>query len=201
MAFNFEIAQQKFEVVRDRIALIIANEFANQFQQFNEELMSCVIWLERFIPFDVSELPAVNINFQSLELIQRNPGKSVCDGTYTVDVYCKGSSSDADSGDVLASLACEKLIGKARFILENPTYLRLGFDSNPSFISGTQVDRIIVAKPQENDGNFICMAQLSLKVKIEEDNGVVNPLPAETYTTQIVLDTTTKGIRLVINNT
>lgn len=200
MALSIKIPAQRFELIRDRIATIIASELENQKNFDNDLILNAVVWLERFVPFDISELPAISIAFETMKLDQRNPEKSIYDAIYTLECYCSGSSDDQKRGDVYSSLDSQKLAGKIRYILENPNFLRLGFDSNPSFVVGTEVDEILITKPQENDGNFITLCQLRHKVKLEEDNGKVNPIPAQQYVSQILIENTTKGIKLIINN-
>jgi len=199
MAFNFQIPIQNFEIIRDRIALIVATELENQYNLFGGFNPS--VWIERFIPFDISELPAVNIVFESMALVNKNPSKCLYEGKFNIQVSVSSGDLYNQSGDVLSSIDCQKLTGQIRYILENPNNLRLQFPSNPSIVQGNEISEIQISKPEEKDGNYTTVSQLGLKIKFEENNGVVVPIVGESYVTQMTIETTNKGLRLVINNT
>jgi len=199
MAFNFQIPIQNFEIIRDRIALIIATELENQYDLFGGFNPS--VWIERFIPFDISELPAVNIVLESLNLISKNPGKCTYEAKFNVQVSISSGDLYDQSGDVLSSIDCQKLSGQIRYILENPNNLRLQFHANPSIVQGNEISEILISKPDEKDGNYSTISQLALKIRMEENNGVVVPLTGESYVTSMRIETTNKGLKLVINNT
>jgi hypothetical protein len=198
MAFNYKIPVQSFEIIRDRIALIIAAELKNQYDLYGGFNPS--IWIERFIPFDFSELPAVNIVLDNLNLTNKNPGKCYYDVRYNIQVSTKGEDVEGISGDVTSSIDCQKITGMIRYILENPNNLRLQFLSNPSIVSGNEISEILISKPEEKDGNYVVVSQLGLKVKTEETNGEVSPVIGETYITTMKIEATNKGLKLVTNN-
>ena len=55
------IPVQNFELIRDRIALILATEVNNQFVLSGNEDINCDVWLERSTPFDKIENPTINV--------------------------------------------------------------------------------------------------------------------------------------------
>lgn len=58
---NTIIPVQNFELIRDRIALILATEINNQFVLSGNEDINCYVWLERSTPFDKIENPIINV--------------------------------------------------------------------------------------------------------------------------------------------
>ena len=75
---NTLIGQQKFELIRDRIAEILSTEIANQATIEGHDLWTenIFVWLERTAPFDKSELPCINVSMSSGEF---DNYKSNCD--------------------------------------------------------------------------------------------------------------------------
>lgn len=198
MAFDYAIPTQNFEKIRDAIGVILAAEFAAQYTITSNALFQSQIWVERFIPFDVSEMPAILIMLDSINENQDNPGRGFYTGNYQIQVYTSGFENDSQRGDVLSSFNNHKLIGAIRYILSNPTYVRLGLNTHPLTVLGTNISDIQFIKPNSDDGNNSVVSQLTLQVRFNEDNGKVKPVDFEQVTSQVKLDETEKGYLLTL---
>lgn len=80
------IPAQNFEAIRDAIAALLVLELAAQ-----TITASVKVWKERTIPFDLSELPAVNIYFDGAIYSDHNPKKQArCEQIFNRCTYeCK----------------------------------------------------------------------------------------------------------------
>ena len=197
MAFDFIITEQRFETIRDQVAAIIFTELQAQAVLRPTELEFLVgVWTERGIPFDREELPAVKVYFASSAYDDDARLSSAGTCQINVEVTAKGKSTEAETGDVVASKTCQKLIGVIRYILKNPTYNRLAFTGRP-YIKGTTVTNIRIGEPTEQQEGFrVTAGQLILSVRYEEDNGDLEALPGTLANTTVKIDSTEKGYKL-----
>jgi hypothetical protein len=186
------IPTQAFEVIRDRIGEILADEILNQFNVItqNKEL-NAKVWVERFMKFDHAELPAVNVMlakglYSSQTAVQ-------ADGTYSynIDVYQRSESDSEKDGDSRAITLLHRLLGVCRGILEHPEYMTLGF-ARP-FIMSRHFKDIAIADPNPENLESIVMGRLTFEVKAPETYNIKGyPLIAG-YETSVKLELTDKG--------
>lgn len=197
MAFDFIIPEQNFEKIRDKVASIITDEFAEQYILTSNPLFQAGIWIERFIPFDRQELPAVKVYFVQSSYDTRTPAASKGELKIYIEVHTKAKDSDSERGDKKSTIDCQKLVGAIRYILEHPDYLRLGYPTPQKFISGTNISDINISEPiNQQDGLHVIAGRLILNVRYLENNGDLSGLPGEQYTSQIKLNDTDKGYKL-----
>jgi hypothetical protein len=187
------ISPQAFEVVRDRIAEILADELHNQSVLAGDDEIDANVFVERFIPFDKTDMPAVNVMLARGTIDGQSAIQS--DGTYlfNIDAYTKAPSSDVQMGDSIAIVRLHKLIGLCRAILENPRYKTLGFQ--PPFIMNRRAVEISIADPDSkaNDGMCSAMGRLVFSVKVPESCELIVPPLIAGYNTQVKLELTDKG--------
>lgn len=197
MAFDFDIGAQNFELIRDQIAVIILDELQNQYtRRPTETEFNAGVWLERGIPFDRKELPAVKVYFAASSYDQDGRVSSQGECRIHVEVTAGAKSTIDDNGDKLAALRVQKLIGAIRFILKHPTYNRLGFAGRP-YIKGITVTDIRMSEPTEQqDGLHTIAGQLVLQVRYEENNGDLTTDSLTPISTAVKIDDTDKGYKL-----
>ena len=88
---TYAIPTQRFETIRDAIGGIIAVELAGQKSITGEIIFNAGVFVERFIPFDNTELPSVNIYFESVNFSNNDHTSQTGDINYIIDVtttYC-----------------------------------------------------------------------------------------------------------------
>ena len=201
MPIDIEIPEQNFELIRNAVASILGIEFAAQFVITSNPLFNAGIWIERFIPFDKEELPAIKVYFINSSYKNNTFGSSKGECKIHVEVTVNAKDSSSAGGDKTASLNCQFLMGKIRYILSNPLYRTLGF-SVPGFIAGREITDMNVSVPDKNqDGLHTIAGNLILNVRYEENNGDLKSVLGAIYSSQIKIDETEKGYKLEIDNT
>lgn len=188
---NGIIPNQNFEIVRDRIAEILATEFSSQFILTSNSDFDLDVWLERFIPFDKEELPAINVGLATGTFSGHDQKKT--DGTYTyfIDAYAKADSSENDQGDTKANIKLQRLLGMIRAMLENPRYKTLGFD--PPSIFNRHCESLSIADPGKQDATSSVMGRITFLVKVPETVELINPVLLGRMDTRVKLHETDRG--------
>lgn len=188
---NGIIPPQGFEIIRDRIASILADEIIHQHALTSDSDLDLDVWMERFIPFGKEELPAINVSLAS-GLFSGHTQKQT-DGTYIyfIDCHTKAASTEDDQGDRLATIKLHRLLGICRAILENPRYQTLGFTQ--PYISNRHCTELSIADPGKQDAVNSIMGRLAFSVKVRETMELIDaPLLARSDT-RIKLYQTDKG--------
>jgi len=167
-----EIQPQAFELVRDRIADVLAEEIAAQLDftgdfsdDFNAEGID--IYCERSIPFDKTELPAINVQLAKGDYNNEDAKFSDGNYVYNIDVYTSSKSTEDDQGDRLATLKLHKLIGVCRAILKAPVYRTLGFQA--PFIMRVTCGEFSIAETTKQDTLHTAMGRLLFNVRVPEN--------------------------------
>ncbi len=202
------IPQQNFELIRDRIGLIIFQELESQFDLTgNPELAkppfsagqypdSLVVFIDRIVPFDEAELPCVNVSYNGAPYDSNNPMWSDGLNSFFIDVYVKAKANedgDETNADTLAAIKLASILGKIRFILRYSDYKTLGFA--PGFIGNTKVASINMLGPLKNnqDANCGLVGRIVFEVKAIEPVTPIEPRNASNFLTTVKLSTTDKG--------
>jgi hypothetical protein len=199
MSIITEIIQpQSFEIVRDRIGRILAEELANQFV-LNSNGIEGQVWIERSVQYDKSELIGrkAHVNVCFGEGSYGNQDQTQSEGTYKyyIDVYVNEKSNDTDRADVRASVKLQSMLGICRSILEDSRYKTLGFKTPPGFIGNRHYESIQIQNPNQkkHDGDSSLMGRLTFSVKVLEKNGLSLGVASNKYITTVKLDVTDKG--------
>ncbi len=188
-----KIPEQNFELVRDRIAEILADEILAQslIVPLTPEL-NAKVFVERFVPFDKTDIPCVNVVFANGNYDNQNT--LTADGLYkyNIDVYAKAKSTTIEGGDKLASIKLHRLLGICRAILENPQYRTLAF-APPSLQRVTVVD-IAIEQPQNTqDGSSVIMGRLTFDVSVCEGTQLQSANNISGWETSVQMDETPQG--------
>ena len=186
------IPAQYFEVIRNRIAEILTDELDNQVVLTYDADLEATVYVDRFVPFDHTDTPAVNISFA--EGKYDNQTVVDVDGTYVffIDAFTRANTTNSDRGDKLAMFKLHKLLGVCRAIIQNPIYKTLGFE--PPFIMSRQISNISIAAPQkEGDALSVVMGRLILTIVAPEDTQLLTAKLIAGFDTQVKLSLTDKG--------
>lgn len=193
------IPEQGFELIRDKIGEILADEIAQQFVLNPDPEINATVFIERIIPIDKSEPPVVNVLYSRSNYDNNTAIKGDGKNTYNIDVYVKGKAKVGTKGDAVAMVRLGRILGILRAILESPHYLTLGFA--PPFIKNTTVTDIQVADPRDNqDAANMMMGRLVFTVDAIEVTEQIQPVAAAGYDTQVKLSETDKGFVYISNN-
>lgn len=185
------IPTQNFELVRSRIAEILAEEIRNQYVLTGNEDLNLTIWLERFVPLGAQELPAIIVSLSNGTLDGHTQIHT--DGTYSfnVDVYYKAKTTDDADGDNLATVKLHKTLGICRAILENPKYKTLAF--TPPFIMNRHCEGIAIANSSQQGMDGVAMGRLVLSVKVGETVELIDADLIGALYTSVKLSTSEQG--------
>lgn len=190
---NEPILEQTFEIIRDRIFDILVEEFPNQ-QALQPGIdLSPEIVKERSVSFDSSQGSLINILFINDSYFQKTPVNKVGDFVYYIDVYTNKKDTDDDSGDELSRIACQRIAGVVRGILESSTYKYLGFNTiRPVQRLGFQ--NIIQAEPDaRKDASNQSQIRLQFDVRSTDINYLEGVRDLELLKIQFKLGETDKG--------
>ena len=188
-----KIPAQQFEVIRDRIATILADEIAAQalIAPLTPEL-DATVHLERFVPFDKTDMPCVNVVFANGSYDNQDARFANGDYKFFIDVYTKAKTTVTDGGDKLATFKLHSLLGICRAIFANPQYDTLAF-ARPSIQRVTIVD-IAVEQPQNTqDGSSVIMGRLTLDVRACESVQLLTANNISGWETSVKMDETETG--------
>ena len=189
---NETIGPANFELVRDRIGEILANEMPSQAQKNGLDYLNCTIGIERLIPVDKTECPFINVQVEKGEY--DNYTKIRREGTYNywVDCYQRASAIDDKEGDQYAQEKLQRTFGVVEHILNHWEYEVLGFQ-RPK-ISRVEVTEILMPESgqYENMPNSI-MGRAIVRVVVEEVSEPYTPLNLDTFSTQVKLGDSDNG--------
>jgi len=189
---NTIIPKQNFELVRDRIGEILADELANQFTLSGDAEINAKVFLERFLPIDKTSLPSVNVMLSRGNYENHTTIQSVGNYSYFIDVYTRAKTSVTSNGDSLSLIRLQRLLGVCKAILENPKYKTLAFV--PPYLNHTSIESIEVAEPRNNqDASSVMMGRLTFNVVVRETTELTTPNNISGWETSVQLGDSGNG--------
>lgn len=197
---NHSIPAQRFEDIRDRIALILQTELDNQVANYYLEALHSTVYIERTIPVNAdAELDEHCVIIVSLASgTYDNQHMANADGTYSfnIDVYASAKSTNDDMGDKLANVILHRVAGACRAIVQDPVYKTLGFNA-PS-ISRVLVSEIQVADHTTKnrmglDAENVNMARVTVQVRANESVALLTAVAFQQSSTAMTLYLSAKG--------
>lgn len=186
--------QDTFEIVRDKVALILAEESAQQQQLAiaaakDPELWKLRVFIERTNPWEVLQTddgkaptdraPVVsvwydnsNVNLGASQTIDRQQMQA----TINIDVYGIGATeilaggAGQIPGDEVAAREAQRGARLVRNILMADSYVTLGVDRSLGLVGQRQINTIQAFQPESGGQNAQQLAalRLSLQVKLSE---------------------------------
>lgn len=188
------IPKQNFELIRDKIGAIIALEFAAQVRM-NPELQPTTYWSERYIPFDTTDVPAINIVFPEGQF-DRQDFKTV-EGNYTYHIECwnKAKSTAVSQADKLSTVGLVRMLGICRAILENPQYIKLGL----STVGRVTVTGLGVGQSDAMDSTSATFGRLTVQVRTSESTQLLEGELFEGSDSVVTLELTDNGYQYTFN--
>lgn len=186
------IGQSNFELIRDRICTILAEEITAQSTILSKPELKATVWNERTVPFDFTNCPAINVLFSRANANAYFPKENVYINTFFIDIYTSDKTNSTTDGGTRSTWKLHRLAGIVRAILENPIYRTLDF--TPPSIETTSVTDISIADPKPNqDGANIMMGRLTFTVQCRETTELKTAVALGGATTQIKMSETNEG--------
>lgn len=199
---NTAIGIQSFERVRDQIGAILADELLNQVDNYGLTEIKwrehSKVWIERFVAFDKTEVPAINVGLAPSNYA--NQSQPVTDGTYrfNIDIYTSAPTEGDKDGDNLAMVRAQRIMGVCRAILEDTRFKTLGFA--PPFIENRHIESVGMGMNGTQDSSNQSFGRLVLVVRVPETNGMPTPALIKGYDTSVRLELSDKGYFYQGNN-
>jgi hypothetical protein len=188
---NFPIPEQNFEKIRDQIALILADEFANQLALIGDPELNPTIYTERSVALDHTNFPAVNVQMGEALYPSTYIDKQDTDVQFYIDIYTKAPTTASKRGDEQSNDKCARIAGMVRAILMNPGYVRLGFA--PPSIMHREVSRIMTPQYREKEINNMKILRIIVTVKTIEDVELLTAVNVQESHTTVIIDDTGNG--------
>lgn len=181
-----------FELVRDRIASILFDELASQYAMgYDEWLNIRRVYLSRYVNFNESELPTINVGVGRVDLDNHDVLQADGTGIYWIDIHMGAKTSPGADGGALAVHRMHNLVNVCRGIIEHSEYKTLGFA--PPFIMFRRVIQLMFSPPETKDNFSVCVGRIVLHVKAPETNGVYTPNLIQGYETVVKMHESERG--------
>lgn len=188
------IVRREWELIRDRIGLILAQELATQAQLDYDDVLFELpdVFIERYVAFNHTEMPAINVMVAQGEYTQET--QQTQDGTWTfyVDAYATAKDEDDQRGDQYANMRLQRLIGMCQAIIMDSRFKTLLFE--PGAISNRTVKGIMMADPTKAmEATNAVMARMTIEVRVSDEVELVDAIPLAEYATIAKLSDTPLG--------
>lgn len=197
-----QIPRQSFEIILDRIGEILSDEIINQkVNGWIEDVYwgaESAVWVERWIPFDKTEVPCVNVSLDKGDYEMQTPIETDAIYRYNIDCYAFAKSDEDAEGDADSMIRLHRLMGVCRAILENPRYKTLGFAA--PFIENRHFESLGKGTPNKQDALSQTFGRLTFAVRVLETTELDTPSLIRGYDTTVKLELTDKGYRWQRNN-
>lgn len=188
---NYEIPTRSFELIRDRIAQIAADELARQAAVTYEDLFMLPVFTQRNKPFNPDEQRMVNVTCESGKYDNHTAIDSDGEFIFYIDVFGTGSYNDTDDGDKVASFETQRIAGVLQGIFSDPQYLTLGF-ARP-FIMRSKITGFEPGTIERNDSANIAVCRTTLVVKASQSEVTQPVIDNFETSTQVFLYETELG--------
>lgn len=191
------IPLQNFEIIKDRLGVILFEELMNQ-KKLQCKGIDIDVSIERQEPYDKAEDVVVNISQNNIAYGSIDERNSQGNISFNIDVYASGNATIEVDGNTTTRVKLDMVLGWIRYILSSTKYQTLAFPKG--FIGGTYVDSVQYDDNYgSQDGAFIRMARLQFSVRASEVQEMWNGLEFTGNDTVIKLDNGTKGYKLIFN--
>lgn len=201
------IAPQAFELIRDQLAAILADEIDYQgVLTYDPDLLRMNVFVESNNPNDKEDLPLINVSLATGSWPDRKGYDGNIKGNYiyNIDVYSSSPASINEDGtylpgDNLSAIKLQKIMGKCRAILENPIYKTLAY--KPGFIERVGLQELnIRAEGKGNDALNTSMGRLTYLVEVQEKVTLLHGSPLLEWTTVTKINNTDDGYLFIGTN-
>lgn len=194
-----KIESQRFELIRDAIGRVLCAEITDQVKLQPIGFENIHVCLERTVPFDKTELPAINICYVESRLTDENTAfESTYDNKFFIEVYANAKSEMNAKGDKLSAVLVTKIMGMVRAILRNERYYYLDFEEK--FIQSRKVENIARTQPRiQNDNENTASGVVEVHYFASETTELETGTLAGYLDTTVKLVDTEKGYKFIIN--
>tara|TARA_R100000541_G_scaffold44592_1_gene51681 strand:+ start:1664 stop:2266 length:603 start_codon:yes stop_codon:yes gene_type:complete len=192
-----KIQLQNFEIIKDKLGVILFEELINQKRTQCAEF-DLEVFIERQEPYDDAEDVVVNITENNISYSSIDSNSSQGNISFDIDIYASGNATIDIDGNTNVRRKLDIVKGWIRYILSSTKYQTLGFPKG--FIGGTYVNSIQNDKSYgSQDGSFVRVTTINFTVRASENQEMWDGLGFTGNDTVIKLDNGTKGYKLIFN--
>lgn len=197
---NTILSTQVYEAVLLQIASILKDEVENQ-NVLSSIAENVDFYIERTSPYDNSENVVINVLFESWTMTQGSKTSINIGSNFFIDVYSRGFNSDSVDGDTDSYTKLYRYVGLIQNILSHPVYKTLNFDPKIAVIGGTNIESVNTDNSFGNqDLSYVRFARINFSVRINQFTGHETGKVLQGNDTNIKLEKTLKGYKLIFNN-
>lgn len=197
------------ELIRDAIAYAIALELPNQAQLRADSSLNATVYTERFISYDNTELPIVNVAYNKTPYVSKDLSVITGEHQFFIDVITMAEETDSGvRGDKKASILLHKIIGIIKYVLDSQEYVYLP-PLPQGLIANKYVQEIRIFNPDtpynpnvSNDGLYVIGGRLMFNVRSNDSNvDIDESYVVSSIFTDMQTEETEKGYKIeVLNN-
>ncbi len=188
---NQEIPVRAFELIRDQIALILADELAYQATITYDDIFLAPVFTQRAKAITPEECPLINVSIDSGKYDNQTWIDSDGEYTFFVDIVTTANYNASERGDTLSSKEAQRLAGVVQGVLMHPEYVTLGFDR--PFIMRAKVTGFDPGTIAKDESTNLAVVRITYVVKSTQNELTVLPTINFVTSTQVFLYETEQG--------
>lgn len=192
------IPPRSYELIRDRVGLILATEIAEQLYLTADDFFALDVYIQRSKPIQPSETSLIIVSVGSGAYNNQTVEKADGEFPIFIDCFCTSAGTDDDRGDVLSAYKVQRLAGVVMAILEYPEYKTLDFA--PPFIMGSHIGSFETGNLNREDSTNTSIVRITLNVRASQNEPAIIPNLIQSAGTQVTLDLTPYGYAWTFNN-
>lgn len=195
---NHIVGTDLFQSIRDRIAVILLDELAGQFTLTDDsDLNLSEIWKERRRPFNLSELPAINLSIGGINYGDKKGKQRQPEVTYNIDIYNVKVFEDDSDADQTSMDTSWKVLRVIQYILDHPHYRDLQLSP---YIYHTEASRVNAGEAEMSEGGRCAVLRLEVTVKTVSEFEPIAVTPLTLGATTVKIEQTDKGYYYALTN-
>lgn len=186
---TYSIPNQNYELIRDKIGEILTIELPVQGINFD-------VWQERTVPFDLTELNAINVLFDNSSYDNQDVQSRRGDNQYFIDILINAKhvgNTKEEKGDVIARKEAANIAGKVAYILLSQEYTYLNLPVGK--VQNRFVQDINIGTLSDQDSTHTIVARVTYKVKANEYVNNQQGIKATEIYSSVKLNETDKGFK------
>ena len=179
------------EAVRDKIGAILLDELTTHNITTN-------IFVEMNNSFDVTELPAVSVQFKDLTPVILSIVDRHYEASFNVDIFTANSYTDTKTGAQNTAESLARIATAVLYILESPEYYKLDWATD-GVIGSVECSSLRNMELRENsDTDSVYFGRIDVKVLLSDNISQIAVSDLETLYSEFRINGTERGLQLIL---
>ena len=166
------IGPRSAEIVRDRIAQILALELANQATLSGDTWIESPVYIERWVPVNVSECEdssVIIVSIDNLDKANATPIDSDINLTFSIQVFTSKEATETNDSDVESMFRNQRIVGIIDGILSHPYYIYNTLDFEKPFLMKMGVQNAKFGFSNREESAVLVVGNLSFLVTVAQN--------------------------------